>query len=144
MTNQRPPIVSSIAASLKQSLAPDADEVAIIKRKHRDNLGTLIEEYMRGVSAGVVDGIRNAKDLVDVIKMDLLLIGEATERRDENIINQIKSQRLAEAIDLDDPDTQTMIDKMMQTYNAVNDEADLNTTVRRPTMDDVVDEGEGQ
>ncbi|MDP4225570.1 MAG: hypothetical protein Q8910_04225 [Bacteroidota bacterium] len=80
---------------------------------------------MSKVLNGEVEGIRHAKDLVELIKADLLLLGEATDRT-ENLseLEQTKVARIQEEIDIEDPAVLALVDKLTQALNGVNDDAD--------------------
>lgn len=137
----KPVISSSIAVAFKRALTPTED-VEEAKRQHRGTLKTLVDTYLTEVKAGKVDGIRNAKDLVDVIKMDMLLLGEATERtEDVNSLDEIRVNKISQALDEADPAVQALINNVMTSLNSANDDADTN--VSKP-MDADADEEVGK
>lgn len=74
------PLVSALGMSMKK-LSEDPMEA---KKAHRVHLNSLIAQYAADVQAGKASGIRNAKELTEIIKMDLLLLGEVTERTEVN------------------------------------------------------------
>lgn len=123
MAGNRPPLVSSLSVSFKRATTL-TDDVAEAKREHRSNLKVLIDKYMEDVSNGKVEGIRNAKEMVEVIKADLLLLGEATERKDETAHEQ-RITKLTQTIDPTDPAIKKLMDDMLLTLNGFNDEDDI-------------------
>lgn len=137
--SKRQPIVSSISVAFRRALTPTED-VAKAKLEHRSALKELTDNYMERVRTGKAEGIRNAKDLVEVMKMDLLLLGEATERTDNNSLDEMRVTRVAEALDLDDPNIQAMINSVMGALNEVNDQADKNPAKPKPVVEEYPDE----
>ncbi len=77
MFGKRSPLVSSLQANLRKKMQDDPIEA---KKEHRNQLHELMNQYAEDVKQGKATGIRNAKELIDVMKMDLLLLGEVTER----------------------------------------------------------------
>lgn len=127
MSNYGKPIVSSLALSFKKAttLTEDVEEA---KKEHRAKLSGLIGKYLEDVESGKAVGIRNAKDLVEVMKMDLLLMGEATERTENsNDFDEVRVQKISQAIDLTDPAIKNMLKGVFETLNTANDEADIGT-----------------
>jgi hypothetical protein len=117
------PLVTSLSMSFKRAttLTEDVEEA---KKEHRQNLKMLVDDYLVKVQEGKADGIRNAKELVEVMKMDLLLMGEATERTETNELDDIKLHRVSQLIDEDDPNIQAIMKDVMMALNNTNDEAD--------------------
>lgn len=74
------PLVSALGMSMKK-LSEDPIDA---KKAHRVHLNSLIAQYAEDVQNGKASGIRNAKELTEIIKMDLLLLGEVTERTEVN------------------------------------------------------------
>ena len=72
----RPPVVSTLSIAFKKAITPSEDLVET-KKAHRATLRELMDDYMAKVRDNKIDGIRNAKDLVEVMKMDLLLLSES-------------------------------------------------------------------
>lgn len=125
---ERKPLVSNLSLSFRKSrLSEDNEEV---KREHRTTLHHLIQKYQDDVESGKAEGIRNAKDLIEVMKMDLLLMGEA-DSRTENMesYDEVKMTRLTAMLDEDDPQIQQMMEEMLNNLNDINDDEDV--TVRR-------------
>lgn len=124
------PLVSSLSMSFRKAVMPESVEEA--KKQHRETLHNLIEKYVQDVQAGKAEGIRNAKELVEVMKMDLLLMGEATERTDNTgTIDEIRVNRIAQFIPEDDPAIQNLINQVLMGLNDVNDEADVASSVQK-------------
>lgn len=74
------PLVSALGMSMKKLNEDPIDA----KKAHRVHLNSLIAQYAEDVQNGKASGIRNAKELTEIIKMDLLLLGEVTERTEVN------------------------------------------------------------
>lgn len=127
--NKKPPIVSSLSIAFKKAtgLVEDAAEA---KKEHRTNLKTLVTKYFDDIKTGKAEGIRNAKEFVEVIKADLLLLGEATERRDATSEEQ-RMLKVQSIIDVNDPNLDTLIKSMMEALNSANDDDD-NINVMNP------------
>ena len=123
----RPVVSSSVSMAFKRALTPTED-IAEAKRQHRGTLKDLVDTYVSDVREGKVDGIRNAKDLVEVMKMDMLLLGEATERTDDvNSLDEVRVHKISQALDEADPTVQALINSVMTSLNSANDDADVNT-----------------
>lgn len=121
------PIVSSLAMSFKKATTL-TENVEEAKKEHRSKLSGLMTKYLDDVETGKAVGIRNAKDLVEVMKMDLLLMGEATERTENsNDFDELRIQKISQAIDLTDPNIKSVLNTMLNTLNDINDEADVGT-----------------
>lgn len=131
---KKPSLISSLAINFKHAVrvSKDHDEV---KLEHREHLKELIEDYKNKVAIGEVEGIRNAKDLIEVMKMDLLLMGEATERT-ENIgtLDEAKVVKVSQIIDENDPNVQKLMDDILFALNGANDDADQ-SPARRPKVE---------
>lgn len=126
------PMVGCLSLAFKKAVAL-AEDVDIAKQLHRGNLKTLMDKYMADVQSGKADGIRNAKEFVEVIKTDMLLMGEATERvetQDDERLKAIESQ-----IDMDNPEISSLISAMFASMNDVNNSYGDNPSI--------VYEGEG-
>lgn len=127
------PKVTSLSMSFRKAanLIEDKEEA---KKDHRSKLGNLVNKYMEDVELGKAVGIRNAKDLVEVMKMDLLLMGEATERTESsNDFDEIRVQKISQAIDLNNPEIKSIISNVFKTLNQANDEADIGTNRKTDT-----------
>lgn len=129
------PMVSSLSMSFKKAtnITEDREEA---KKQHRATITTLINQYLEDVESGKAVGIRNAKDLVEVMKMDLLLMGEATERTENSAdFDEIRVQKISQAIDLNDPAFKGIVSKMFSVLNEANDEADIGTNKKTESDD---------
>lgn len=116
--------VSSLAVSFKRATQVD-DDADKVKLEHRLSLKSLIDDYMNKVAANKVDGIRTARELVEVIKLDLLLLGEATERTDDKTrVDEVRIQKLTRMLDENNEDVQAVIQKMFDSLNDTNDNID--------------------
>jgi hypothetical protein len=121
------PIVSSLSMAFKKAtkLTTDREEA---KQEHRTNLKMLTDKYLEDVQQGKAEGIRTAKEFVEVIKADLLLMGEATERTENsNDFDEIRVQKISQAIDLNSDSMRSTLATMLMTLNDANDEADIGT-----------------
>ena len=124
MSDKRPAMVSSLSIAWKKATAVQED-VAEAKREHRQNLRTLTEKYMKDVADGKAEGIRNAKELVEVIKADLLLMGEASERTENNnAADEVRISKVQAALDENDPNVQSIMSEMLMLLNGANDAQD--------------------
>lgn len=124
----RKAIVSNLSSSLRKSIQVSEDNEAV-KNEHRETLHGLINTYTDHVAQGKVEGIRNAKDLIDVMKMDLLLMGEASERTEQmDQAEETRMTRLTSMIDEDDPMVKDIMDDLLQGLNDMNDMSDVMNT----------------
>lgn len=136
---KKPPLISSLAMNFRHAVrvSKDHDEV---KQEHREHLKELIEDYKDKVATGEAEGIRNAKDLIEVMKMDLLLMGEATERTENmSTLDEAKVVKVSQIIDEDDPNIQKLMDDILFALNGANDDAD-ESPARRPKVEESEDE----
>jgi hypothetical protein len=127
------PIVSSLSMAFKKAtkVTEDREEA---KKEHRETLKMLMERYVEDVHNGKADGIRTAKELVEVMKMDLLLMGEATERTDNvNDFDEVRVQKISQAVDLTSDTIRSTLATMLKTLNDANDEADIGTNKKSKT-----------
>lgn len=118
------PLVSSLSLSFRKAVKPpeSAEEAKI---EHRQSLHTLVNKYMDDVQVGKAEGIRNAKDLVEIMKMDLLLLGEATDRTDNvNGFDESRVQKIGQVLDLNSDTIRDTMASMFEALNSMNDEAD--------------------
>lgn len=120
---QRKPMVASLSVTFKRA-TDVTEDIAEAKQEHRKNLKSLVDTYMNDVQTGKAEGIRNAKELVEVIKADLLLMGEATDiTKDGNSpVDEMRIQRMAQELDENDPMVQAMVDGIFNALNGANDE----------------------
>lgn len=128
-------MVSSLSASFKKvALTEDREEA---KLQHRNNLHTLVQKYMEDVESGKATGIKNAKELVDVMKMDLLLMGEVTERSETNTVEEeVRINKLTQFIDANDENISKILSGMMDTLNEANDKLDSSYVKKEYTEED--------
>jgi len=124
MADKKPTIVSSFSVAFKKAanLIEDVEEA---KKVHRQNLSTLVDKYMRDIKDGKAEGIRNAKELVEVIKADLLLMGEANDRSENtSAVEEARVTKVMKALDENDPTVQDLMSKMFDMLNEENDAAE--------------------
>lgn len=115
------PLVSSLSISFRKAVLPESVEEA--KQEHRTKLHGLVEKYMEDVQNGKVEGIRNAKDLIEVMKMDLLLMGEATDRTEQNSsIDEVRISKVAQSLDFEDPEIKDLLASVYSQFNQQNDD----------------------
>ena len=132
------PLVSSFAVSFKKATITEDTKEA--KKEHRKSLKILTDKYFEDIASGKVEGIRNAKELVEVIKADLLLMGEATERKEElNALEEARITRITQTIDMDDPAIQSLVEKLMADFNDVNDGGDTSDEYVEVTVQSTLD-----
>lgn len=117
---RRRPFVSTLAVTFKEAQVTKDTEKA--KLEHRGNLKTLMDKYIEDVISGKAEGIRSAKEYVEVMKADLLLMGEATDRTETaNTVDDVRVQQIGAIIDEDSPEVQSLINKLYQGMNIAND-----------------------
>jgi len=121
---KRPTLVSSLSASFRKATLPESVDEA--KQEHRATVRNLIDSYFDDLAQGKVEGIRNAKELAEIIKLDLLLMGDVTERTEQlSELDEVKINKVAELIDLDDPNISKLLADMTKELNKANDDADM-------------------
>ena len=113
--------VTAFGALIKKATMPETVEEA--KMEHRNTLHELIDQYKKEVSEGKMPGIRNAKDLIEVMKLDLLLMGEATERTDTTT-DTVHLTRLEGIFESGDAKMLEMLDGILSGIDSANDELD--------------------
>lgn len=124
MSNGKQAKVSSFSAMFKKATQV-SDDVQEVRKQHRENLNTLVNKYMDDLQNGKAEGIRNAKDLVEIMKMDLLLIGDVTDRTEQNsALDEVKINKISQLIDENDETIQDLMSDILQTLNEENDNAD--------------------
>jgi len=125
MTFQKKPglrVVSNLSESFKKIMLTTEEEVQRVKGEHRARISTLVDDYMDKVQTGEAEGIRHAKDLMDIIKVDLLLLGEATDRTENKTqLEEARITNMSEVIDVNDENVQAVIEGMMKALNGAND-----------------------
>lgn len=119
---RRPPLVSSLSMTFKRVTVNEDNEE--VKKEHRKNLKTLVDDFMDRISKGEVEGIRNAKDLVEVIKMDLVLMGEASDRTATSAVDEEGVARLTQSLDPEDPRVASLMEDLLLSLNQGNDDQD--------------------
>lgn len=125
-------------------ISDDAEEV---KKEHRKHLKTLVDDYMGRMESGKVEGIRTTRELVEVIKMDLLLLGEATERNEEiSTTEQVKIDSISKVIDENDPMVQSIMAELFQELNSANDSQGVSSGTQKQeyqadTVEEALDDG---
>lgn len=125
------PLVSTLSMSFRRAVKPpeSAEEA---KKVHRESLHSLVTSYMDDVQTGKAEGIRNAKELVEVMKMDMLLLGEATDRTEQNTsFDEIRINNLSQYIDEDNEDIQKLMNDMLMGLNNANDSEDKASSRRQ-------------
>lgn len=121
-------LVSNVSIAFRKAVVAPTEDVKEAKKEHRTALKELTDIFMEKVRAGATDGIRNARDLVEVMKMDLLLMGEATEKIETDAASEVRINRISQAINLDDPNIQSLIADISSALNGANDDLDLAAT----------------
>ncbi|WIT25983.1 hypothetical protein [Bacillus phage SPO1L1] len=130
-------MVSSLSASFKKAAMPADVEEA--KLRNRETLEMLKTKYMEDVAKGKADGIRNSKELVEVMKMEMLLLGEATERTDTNSPEEeVRISKITEYLDVNADDVKGILDGLMNQLNEANDSLDQ-SHVKKQKEEDPVD-----
>ena len=124
--NKKPPLVSSLSMTFKRVSTSENQDNEEAKKEHRKNLKVLMDDFMDRVAKGEVEGIRNAKDLVEVIKMDLVLMGEASDRTETNTVDDDNVAKITKTIDPDDPRVASLMEDLLMKMNDSNDERDTN------------------
>lgn len=117
------PLVSSFSMAFKRATM-DAEDVQMAKQEHRDGLKKLIDRYYEEVEINVATGIRNPKELAEIIKLDLLLMGEATEKTSNEITNDSDLLRISNKLNMQDPDVIQLAQSLFDAMNEDNDEQD--------------------
>lgn len=116
----RRPFVSTLAVTFKKAQATEDVEEA--KKEHRANLKVLMDKYIADVASGKAEGIRSSREFVDVIKTDLLLMGEATDRTENaNTVDEVRVQQINAILDDNDTDIQKILDDLYAGMNVAND-----------------------
>jgi hypothetical protein len=123
--NKKPtPLVTNLTMTFRKATTTVSDDVAEVKKGHRENIKLLIDNYMSDVHNGNATGISSVKELVDVIKLDLLMVGEATERPETTVLDEIRVSKIAQVLDENDPAVQAIMGSLLKSLNEANDEAD--------------------
>lgn len=126
----RKPLITSLSMSFRRASVPETVEEA--KKEHRQKLHTMMEQYTEDVLAGKAEGIRNAKELVEVMKMDLLLMGEATDRTENtNNLDEVRISKMSQYVSEDDPAIMAIMEQMLMGLNNANDEEDIGSSKKQ-------------
>lgn len=138
------PLVSSLSMAFKKATTVSED-IKEAKMEHRVHLKDLVEKYKEDVVTGKAEGIRTAKELVEVIKLDLLLMGEATDiTGNANPVDEAQVIRMTQMLDEDSPEVQALMQNMFDALNGANNDLD-DTPVPLDTTEEVIaEEGLGQ
>ncbi|AYP68554.1 hypothetical protein EalM132_00040 [Exiguobacterium phage vB_EalM-132] len=128
--------VTAFGAMIKKAVVHESVEEA--KKEHRGTLSELVAQYKDDVATGKAVGIRNAKDLIEVMKLDLLLMGEATERTDTTG-DTIHLNRIESTVDMENPEVMSVIDNILANINAMNDAEDSKPIKEPHRVSDHVD-----
>lgn len=124
------PLITSLSMSFRKATVPETVEEA--KKEHRQKLHSLVEQYAQDVLEGKAEGIRNAKELVEVMKMDMLLMGEATDRTENNSnIDEVRISKMAQYVSDDDPALMAIMEQMLMGLNNANDEEDIGSSKKQ-------------
>lgn len=116
-------MVSSLSASFKKAAMPADVEEA--KLRNRETLEILKDKYLEDVAKGKADGIRNAKELVEVMKMEMLLLGEATERTESNSPEEeARINKITQYLDANNENVSDILAGLMDELNEANDALD--------------------
>lgn len=126
-------MISSFSLMIKQKKREltnpsSPTDIADIKAHHRQGIANLMNKYYEDVDSGKAEGIKSVKELVEVMKLDMLLLGEATERTASTTdIDEVKlskfSQTMLEDVE-DNPDMQSMVNAIFSQLNGYNDSQD--------------------
>lgn len=136
MAYQNKATVTAFGAIIKKATMPETVEEA--KAEHRNTLHELIDQYKKEVSEGKMPGIRNAKDLIEVMKLDLLLMGEATERTDTTA-DTIHLTRLEGIFNTEDSKVLEMLDGILEGIDSQNDDLDNKPAKEQYRVSDYID-----
>lgn len=127
-------MVSSLSASFKKAAMPADVEEA--KLRNRETLEIMKNKYLEDVAKGKADGIRNAKELVEVMKMEMLLLGEATERTETNSPEEeVRINKITQYLDVNDENVSGILAGLMDELNEANDALDQ-SHVKKDTKED--------
>ncbi|QMV48355.1 hypothetical protein [Bacillus phage SPO1L4] len=127
-------MVSSLSASFKKAAMPADVEEA--KLRNRETLEILKDKYLEDVAKGKADGIRNSKELVEVMKMEMLLLGEATERTESNSPEEeVRINKITQYLDVNNENVSDILAGLMDELNEANDALDQ-SHVKKDTKED--------
>lgn len=118
--SRRRPFTSTLAVTFKRAKVTEDTEQA--KLEHRGNLRILMDKYMEDVASGKAEGIKSAREFIDVVKADLLLMGEATDRTETaNSVDEMRVQQINTMLDEDSPEVAALINELYESMNIAND-----------------------
>lgn len=135
MNNSKIPQITSLATVfIKRTGATVEKDVLQERTKHRAQLQSIMNKYFQDVQDGKAEGIRNAKELVEVMKADLLMMGDplmqsggANQDDDSNkgntAVEETRVAQIAQVMSVDDPNVQALMQKMFKSVNDSNDKA---------------------
>lgn len=123
------PQISSLTTVFmrKASVTQDVKET---RAKHIEELQIIMSKYFEDVKAGKAEGIRSAKELIEVMKADLLLRGDplmmnTTSNEDNNVGNstaeEMKIAQISQILSVDDPNVKVLMQRMFKAVNTAND-----------------------
>lgn len=134
MANKQPPLVTSVSTTLKKTIQSTQvvteDE---IKEKKRDVLN-VIDKTLGIFKKNLEDGkvaMSSSLDLERIVKLMLLLSGEPDSvtgkphgEQEQEVITQqleVSASKVEEVLNWDDPEVQSLYNKLFQGYNSAND-----------------------
>lgn len=134
MANKQPPLVTSVSTSLKKTIQSTQvvteDE---IKEKKRDVLNVIdktLDIFKKNLNDGKVE-MSSSLDLERIVKLMLLLSGEPDSvtgkphgEQEQEVITQqtgVSDSKVEEVLNWDDPEVQSLYNKLFQGYNSAND-----------------------
>lgn len=134
MANKQPPLVTSVSTSLKKTIQSTQvvteDE---IKEKKRDVLNVIdktLDIFKKNLNDGKVE-MSSSLDLERIVKLMLLLSGEPDSvtgkphgEQEQEVITQqtgVSDSKVEEVLNWDDPEVQSLYNKLFQGYNSATD-----------------------
>lgn len=134
MANKQPPLVTSVSTTLKKTIQSTQvvteDE---IKEKKRDVLNVIDKTlgiFKKNLEDGKVE-MSSSLDLERIVKLMLLLSGEPDSvtgkphgEQEQEVITQqlgVSASKVEEVLNWDDPEVQSLYNKLFQGYNSAND-----------------------
>lgn len=134
MANKQPPLVTSVSTTLKKTIQSTQvvteDE---IKEKKRDVLNVIDKTlgiFKKNLDDGKVE-MSSSLDLERIVKLMLLLSGEPDSvtgkphgEQEQEVITQqlgVSASKVEEVLNWDDPEVQSLYNKLFQGYNSAND-----------------------
>ena len=134
--HNQPPLVTSVSSTIRKTIQ-DTQVVTPeeVKEKKKDVLG-VIDQALELFKKNLVDGnvaLNSSLDLERLVKLMLLVSGEADnitgkphgeQEQDTTVTLQtagLSASKIESILNLDDPDVQSMFDKLYYGYNQEND-----------------------